>query len=627
MNAHGQKHEIHCDSCEHHHEDEELSTTNKILLVVGMILAVVAHFIPFNIASIMLFAIAYIMIGYDIILKAIKHLFGKDMFDENLIMTIATIGAMAIGEYTEAVAVLVLYKIGEILQDKAVDSSKEKIEKVLDLKENETTLITGEKVHTEDVKVGTQIMIKTGDRVPIDSILESENAILDMSALNGESMHVEKTKGQEIISGSINAGGAITVKTIREEKDSAVSQIVELVENAAKNKSKTEKYISKFCKIYTPVVIILAILVILVLPLAFNLSWSEAIYRALNFLVISCPCALVISIPLGFFVGMGAASKKGILAKGTTYLDTLTKVNEIYMDKTGTLTDGKFKVNSYKSKSELADERILELVAYAEYKSSHVIAKSVLEAYKGIIDESKIQNHEELPGFGITAKIDNMDVLVGNSKLMENNNIKYIKNTNSGTAIYLSVNGEYKGYVTLEDSVKLGAREAIQKLKNRGIKTFILTGDREYIAKEVAGKLGIDEVYYELLPQDKVRIIEEAKQRGATVAFVGDGINDSPVIATSDVGFAMGKGTDIAVDTADIILMTDEPEKIVDAINISRRTKHIVNENIAMIITAKVLFLILSVFGLTNMWIAVFADVGVTLISIFNSLRIFKVKK
>ena len=627
MNAHGQKHEIHCDSCEHHHEDEELSTTNKILLVIGVILAVVAHFIPFNIASIILFVIAYIMIGYDIILKAIKHLFGKDMFDENLIMTIATIGAMAIGEYTEAVAVLVLYKIGEILQDKAVDSSKEKIEKVLDLKENETTLITGEKVHTEDVKVGTQIMIKTGDRVPIDSILESENATLDMSALNGESMHIEKTKGQEILSGSINAGGAITVKTIREEKDSAVSQIVELVENAAKNKSKTEKYISKFCKIYTPVVIILAILVILVLPLAFNLSWSEAIYRALNFLVISCPCALVISIPLGFFVGMGAASKKGILAKGTTYLDTLTKVNEIYMDKTGTLTDGKFKVNSYKSKSELSDERILELVAYAEYKSSHVIAKSVLEAYKGIIDESKIQNHEELPGFGITAKIDNMDVLVGNSKLMENNNIKYIKNTNSGTAIYLSVNGEYKGYVTLEDSVKLGAREAIQKLKNKGIKTFMLTGDREYIAKEVAGKLGIDEVYYELLPQDKVRIIEEAKQRGATVAFVGDGINDSPVIATSDVGFAMGKGTDIAVDTADIILMTDEPEKIVDAINISRRTKHIVNENIAMIITAKVLFLILSVFGLTNMWIAVFADVGVTLISIFNSLRIFKVKK
>lgn len=627
MNAHGQKHEIHCDSCEHHHEDEELSTTNKILLVVGVILAVVAHFIPFNIASIMLFVIAYIMIGYDIILKAIKHLFGKDMFDENLIMTIATIGAMAIGEYTEAVAVFVLYKIGELLQDKAVDSSKEKIEKVLDLKENETTLITGEKVHTEDVKVGTQIMIKTGDRVPIDSILESDNATLDMSALNGESMHVEKTKGQEILSGSINVGGAITVKTIREEKDSAVSQIVELVENAAKNKSKTEKYISKFCKIYTPVVIILAILVILVLPLAFNLSWSEAIYRALNFLVISCPCALVISITLGFFVGMGAASKKGILAKGTTYLDTLTKVNEIYMDKTGTLTDGKFKVQTYKSKSELADERILELVAYAEYKSSHVIAKSVLEAYKGTIDESKIQNHEELPGFGITAKIDNMDVLVGNSKLMENNNIKYIKNTNFGTAIYLSVNGEYKGYVTLEDSVKLGARETIQKLKNKGIKTFMLTGDREYIAKEVAGKLCVDEVYYELLPQDKVRIIEEAKQRGATVAFVGDGINDSPVIATSDVGFAMGKGTDIAVDTADIILMTDEPEKIVDAINISRRTKHIVNENIAMIITAKVLFLILSVFGLTNMWIAVFADVGVTLISIFNSLRIFKVKK
>lgn len=632
MSIHEQEHEhehIHCKSCEHehHHEDEELTLTNKILLVCGVILAIVAHFIPFKIVSIILFVIAYIMIGYDIILKAIKHLFGKDMFDENLIMTIATIGAMAIGEYTEAVAVLVLYKIGEILQDKAVDSSKDKIEKVLDLKENETTLVTGEIVKTEDVKVGTQILIKTGDRVPLDSILESENAILDMSALNGESMHVEKTKGQEVLSGSINAGGAITVKTIREEKDSTVSQIVELVENAAKNKSKTEKYISKFCKIYTPVVILLAILIVILFPLVLHMSWSDAIYRALNFLVISCPCALVISIPLGFFVGMGAASKKGILAKGTTYLDTLTRVNEIYMDKTGTLTDGKFKVNSYKSKSELDDERILELVAYAEYKSSHIIAKSILEVYKGTIDESKIVSHEELAGFGIVAKIDNMDVLVGNSKLMENNNIKYIKNTNSGTAIYLSVNGEYKGYVTLEDSVKLGAKEAIQKLRSKGIKTFMLTGDREYIAKEVAGKLGVDEVYYELLPQDKVRIIEEAKQRGARVAFVGDGINDSPVIATSDVGFAMGKGTDIAVDTADIILMTDEPEKIVDAINISRRTKHIVNENIAMIITVKILFLILSVLGKTNMWIAVFADVGVALIAIFNSLRIFKTKK
>ena len=593
MSIHEHEHEhehIHCESCEHehHHEDEELTLTNKILLVCGVILAIVAHFIPFKIVSIILFVVAYVMIGYDIILKAIKHLFGKDMFDENLIMTIATIGAMAIGEFTESIAVLVLYKIGEMLQDKAVDSSKDKIEKVLDLKENETTLVSGETVKTEDVKVGTQVLIKTGDRVPLDSILESENATLDMSALNGESIPVEKTKGQEVLSGSINAGGAITVKTIREEKDSTVSQIVELVENAAKNKSKTEKYISKFCKIYTPVVIVLAILIVVLFPLVLHMSWSDA--------------------------------------KGTTYLDTLTQVNEIYMDKTGTLTDGKFKVNSYKSKSELDDEKVLELVAYAEYKSSHVIAKSILEAYKGQIDESKITSHEELAGFGIVAKIDNMDILVGNSKLMENNNIKYIKNTNSGTAIYLSVNGEYKGYVTLEDSVKQGAKEAITSLKAKGIKTFMLTGDRKYIAEEVAGKLGVDEVYYELLPQDKVRIIEEAKQRGATVAFVGDGINDSPVIATSDVGFAMGKGTDIAVDTADIILMTDEPEKIVDAINISRRTKKIVNQNIAMIITAKVLFLVLSVLGKTNMWIAVFADVGVALIAIFNSLRIFKTK-
>lgn len=620
------EHEGHCHGCghEHNHEEEELTLTNKILTIVGIIIAIIAFIFSNKSFSMYLYIIAYIMIGYDIILKAIKHLFGKDMFDENLIMTIATLGAMIIKEYNEGIAVLVLYKLGEFLQDKAVDSSKEKIEKVLDLKINETTLKNGTIKKTEEVKVGEVILIKTGDRVPLDSILESDSAQLDMSALNGESTYIDVEKGKEVLSGSINVGGAIYLRVIREEKDSAVSKIIELVENASKNKSKTEKYISKFCKYYTPVVILLAIL----LPFVLKVSLNDAIYRALNFLVISCPCALVISIPLGFFVGMGAASKKGILAKGTVYLDKLTKIDEIYMDKTGTITDGKFSVSKVVSTSEISEDEILEYIAIAESKSNHVIAKSILKKYNEEIDENRITKHEEISGYGIIATIDNKEIICGNSKILENNNIKFEKNLNSGTIVYLSINLEYKGYIILSDMIKKGAKELTDNLHKKGIsKVVMLTGDRKYAAEEVAKQIGVDNVYYELLPQDKVRIINDAKAAGKNVAFVGDGINDSPVIATSDVGIAMGKGSDIAIETADVVLMTDEPEKIVEAISISNRTKKIVNENIVIILLAKILFLTLSVFGKTNMWVAVFADVGVALISIFNSLRIFKLKK
>ncbi len=624
--------EKHCHECEHEHEHDhgELTKTSKVLFIVGIIFLIVAIVISNKYASIgvALYIVAYLMLGYDIILKAIKHLFGKDMFDENLIMSIATIGAMAIGEYTEGIAVLILYKIGEFLQDKAVDSSKEKISKVLDLKIEETTLKDGTVKQTKDVKVGETIIIKTGDRIPLDGLLESDKAQIDMSALNGESTYINIVKGKEILSGSINVGGAIYISVTKEEKDSTVSKIVELVENASKNKSKTEKYISKFCKIYTPIVIVLAILVLILLPIVFKVEMSQTIYRALNFLVISCPCALVISIPLGFFVGMGAASKKGILTKGTVYLDKLTQIEEIYMDKTGTLTDGKFSVVTVKSMSDLRDEQILEYVAIAESKSNHVIGRAVLEKYNKKIDENRITEHNELAGYGISCKIDSKSVLCGNNKLMENNNISFEKNINAGTIVYLAIDGEYKGYIILGDKIKESSKGLVSNLHKIGVSQVImLTGDRKYAAEQVGNELGVDKVYYELLPQDKVRIIEEAKARGKNVSFVGDGINDSPVIAMSDVGIAMGRGSDIAVETADVVLMTDEPEKVVEAIKISRRTKRIVNQNIAMIIFAKILFLALSVIGKTNMWVAVFADVGVAIIAIFNSMRIFGIKR
>ena len=604
--------------------EEEISTKNKVLTLIGIILYIIAIIFSKNDFAKYLFFVSYIFIGYDIIEKAIKHLFSKDMFDENLIMTIATIGALVINQYEEGVAVLVLYKIGEFLQDKAVDSSKKKIEKVLDLKTNMTTMQNGKSVETSSVRAGDIILVKTGDRVPLDGILLDNNAQLDMSALNGESMYTDIEKNGEVLSGSINVGNAITIKVLREEKDSAVSKIIELVENASRNKSKTEKYISKICKIYTPIVIIIAIL----LPFILNIELKDAVYRMLNFLVISCPCALVISIPLGFFVGMGAASKKGILAKGTVYLDNLSSIDKIYLDKTGTITEGKLKVNEIKSSSQMSKEEILEYIALAEHKSSHVIAKSIIEKYGKEIEVERIKEHKEIAGYGIDAIIDGKKVICGNHKLLVDNSIKIEEGEIQGTVVYLAVDGEYKGYISLCDGIKPGAKDLVKNLHRKGIKEVsMLTGDRKYAAEQIANEIGIDKVYYELLPQDKVNIIEKAKEEGYKVAFVGDGINDSPVIASSDIGIAIGKGADIAVETADIVLMTDEPEKLVDAIDVSRKTKRIVNENIVIIFITKILFLVCSVLGMTSMWMAVFADVGITIITILNSLRIFNAKK
>ena len=619
-------HHEECDSCEHHHDEEEITLTNKILTIIGIIIYIVAIVLNNN-YSMYLFVLAYIMIGYNILLNAIKHLFSKDMFDENLIMSIATLGALAIGEYIEGIAVLVLYKIGEFLHDKALDSSKDKIESLLNLKEEYTTLKDGTIIETEDVKVGDIILVKTGEKVPLDSILEEGVAQLNMSALNGESKYVSVESGKEVLSGSINVGSAIYLKVAREEKDSTVSKIVELVEHASKNKSRTEKYISKFCKVYTPVVIILAVLVLVGLPLGLNVEWKDAIYRALNFLVISCPCALVISIPLGFFVGMGALSKRGIIAKGTTYIDTLTKVDTIYLDKTGTLTEGKFKVSEIVSLSEMSKDEIIEKIAYCESKSSHIIARAILEEYAKGIDEKNIKEHEEIAGHGIRAIVGDEHILCGNGKLLQKYDIDAPLVDTVGSIVYLVVDNNVKGYVILSDVLKPDTKELVELLHKKGIKDVgMLTGDKKNVAEKISSKIGMDSFYPELLPQDKVSVIEEAKKNGRIVSFVGDGINDSPVIAMSDVGMAMGKGTDLAVETADIVLMTDEPKKVVEAIDISRRTKRIVDENIAIILIVKVIFLICSVFGITTMWLAVFADVGITLITILNSLRAFMVK-
>lgn len=616
----------HENTCDHCHEDEELTTTNKILTIVGIIIYIIAIVLNNN-YSMYLYVVAYIMIGYNIILNAIKHMFSKDMFDENLIMTIATLGALAIGEYTEGVAVLVLYKIGELLQDKALDSSKDKIEALLDLKEEKTTLKDGTVIETEKVKVGDVILVKTGDKVPLDAILEEGVAQLDMSALNGESRYVSVESGKEVLSGSINVGSAIYLRVIREEKESTVSKIVELVEHASKNKSRTEKYISKFCKVYTPVVILLAIIVLVGLPLGLNVEWKDAIYRALNFLVISCPCALVISIPLGFFVGMGALSKRGVIAKGTTYIDMLTKVDTIYLDKTGTLTEGKFKVTDIISLSSYSKEDILKYLAYCESKSSHVIGKAIIDEYNKDLDEEQIKEHEEIAGLGIRAVIEDKYILCGNKKLLQKYDIEPPNIDSIGTVVYLVVDNKVEGYAILNDVIKNDSKQLVEELHKRGINDVgMLTGDKKDVAETIAKEIKMDSFYVELLPQDKVSIIEEAKKNGKVVSFIGDGINDSPVIAMSDVGMAMGKGTDIAVETADIVLMTDEVKKIIEAIDISRKTKKIVNENIVVILLVKFAFLVCSVLGVTTMWLAVFADVGITLITILNSLRAFKTK-
>ena len=592
-----------------------------------------AYFIPgikFNL-RIGMYIVSYALIGFDIFKKAIKHLFRKDMFDENLLMTIATIGALCIGEYFEGVAVLLLYKIGEFLQDKAVDTSKEKIKNAIDIRAKYANVIKNgkvEKVDPETLEIDDIVVVKNGEKIPTDGVISKGNTRLDTSSLTGESVPKEVAENDEVLSGMINLGEVIEIKVTKAFKDSTASKILDLIENARESKSKTENFITKFSKIYTPTVIVIAILIAMSFPSIFGIGFADSLNRALIFLVVSCPCALVISVPLGFFVGMGSCSKKGILIKGSNYLDALSSVDTVAFDKTGTLTKGVFKITKINNKSDMSDDEILEYLALCESYSNHYIAKSILTSYGKEIDKERIKEHSEIAGHGIKAVIDGKEVLAGNKSLMDNQNIKAEVEDTVGTVIYIAIDKKYSGNVVLSDELKDNVLELSNNLKGIcGIKnTVLLTGDKENVAKKVAEEIKFNNVYGELLPQDKVEIVEKLKQETKKkVAFVGDGINDSPVLASADVGISMGNGSDIAIDTSDIVLMTDEPHKLVECIKISKKTKSVVIQNIVFALSIKVIVLLLSAMGIATMWEAIFADVGVSLLAIFNSIRIFKI--
>ncbi|MDD3304129.1 MAG: heavy metal translocating P-type ATPase [Clostridia bacterium] len=620
------------EGCCKHEQDGKKDKINYLLTIMGIIIFVTGIlWRSYTAISVVLYILSYLLIGYDIFLNAIKKLFRKDMFDENFLMTIATVGALATKNYIEGIAVLLLYKIGEFLQDKAVENSKRKIEKAINIKAEYANIYKDNaitKVNPIEVKIGDTILVKNGEKVPLDGIVTEGNTSIDTSALTGESIPREIKEGDRILSGSINVSNAIKVKVTKDYQGSTVYKIIELIQNAVEKKSNTEKFITKFSKVYTPIVTMLALLIAIIFPLLLNIPVEESIFRALTFLVVSCPCALVISVPLGFFVGIGSCSKRGILVKGSNYLDILSTIDTILFDKTGTLTYGTFKVVKEELKSDrISKEKIIECIVLAESLSNHYIAKSIVNYYHIDIDKSKMTEHKEIAGKGIIATIDGNIVLVGNETLLSAEKISYHKVNEIGTVLHVVINKEHIGYIVLNDMIKEGSYSLIKGLKRLGIKeTILVTGDRKNVAENVVYELAIDEVYSELLPKDKANIVEKIKSN-KKIAYVGDGINDGPVIAIADVGIAMGAGSDIAIETADIVLMDDKPEKMITAIKIARKTKFVVTQNIIAILLVKIVFLILSAFGISTMWEAIFADVGMSLLTILNCMRIYKIRK
>ena len=607
-----------------------------IKIIIALILFLLAMTINFNNEMItkVIFIIAYLIVGLEILKKALRNITRGKVFDENFLMSVATIGAFAIGEFPEAVAVMLFYQVGELFQSYAVDKSRKSISSLMDIRpdfanvEREEKI---EKVDPDEVKIGEIIVVKPGEKVPLDGIVVEGKTSLDTKALTGESLPREIAENDEILSGSINLNGVIKIKVTKEYGESTVSKILDLVENASSKKSKSENFITKFAEYYTPIVVIIAVILAIVPPLLIkDATFSDWLYRALSFLVVSCPCALVISIPLSFFGGIGGASKMGVLIKGSNYLEQLANTEIIVFDKTGTLTEGVFEVQKVHA-IDMSEEELLRITAYAENYSNHPISLSVKKAYNKEIDEKQILNTQEISGHGIVAKIGNQNVLVGNEKLMSENNIKITKCEEVGTILNVAVDGKYAGYILIADKIKKDSKNAIKSLKKNNIKqTVMLTGDRKNVGEHVAKELGLDKVYTELLPDGKVEKVEsllKEKSEKGKLAFVGDGINDAPVLALADIGIAMGGlGSDAAIEAADIVLMTDEPSKIVDAIHLSKKTMRIVKENIIFAIVIKVLVLVLSAFGLSTMWEAVFADVGVSIIAIINALRVLRVK-
>ena len=608
-----------------------------IKIIIALILFLIAFIIKFPNEWInnAIYIISYIIVGFDIVKKAVRNIIRGKVFDENFLMAVATIGAFGIGEFPEAVAVMLLYQIGELFQSYAVDKSRKSISSLMDIRPDFANVERDgkiQKVDPDEVEIGEIIVIKPGEKVPLDGIVIEGDSSLDTKALTGETLPKNVTISDEVLSGCINVHGVIKIKVTKEFGESTVSKILDLVENASSKKSKSENFITKFAQYYTPIVVIIAVILAIIPPIFIqDATFSEWIYRALSFLVVSCPCALVISIPLSFFGGIGGASKMGILIKGSNYLEAISNTETIVFDKTGTLTEGVFEVQKVNAIG-ISQEELLKLTAYAEDYSNHPIAMSVKKAYNQEIDKKQIIKIQELPGLGIDAKIGEQEVLVGNEKLMNKYSINFTKSDEIGTILYIAVNGKYAGYILIADKIKKDSALAIKNLKKNNVKqTVMLTGDRKAVGENVAKQLGIDKVYTELLPDGKVEKVEEllkAKSEKGKLAFVGDGINDAPVLALADIGIAMGGlGSDAAIEAADVVLMTDEPSKIVDAIHLSKRTMRIVRENIVFAISVKVLVLILSALGISTLWEAVFADDGVSIIAIINALRVLRVKK
>lgn len=580
------------------------------------------------------FLVCYAVIGWDIVWKAVTNILHGQVFDENFLMTIATIGALILGEHSEGVAVMLFYQVGEWFQSYAVSKSRKSIASLMDIRPDYANVERNgklEQVDPDEVNIGDTIVVKPGERVPLDGKIIKGTSALDTSALTGESMPRDVEPGMEVISGCINQTGILTIQTTKKYGESTVAKILDLVENASDKKGKTENFISRFARYYTPIVVFAAIALAILPPFVTGQPFSVWIYRALTFLVISCPCALVISIPLSFFGGIGGASKIGVLVKGSNYLESLAHTEVVVFDKTGTLTKGSFAVSQIKA-IDMKEEQLLELAAYAEDYSNHPISQSIQKAYGKKIDNSRISDVQEIAGHGVRAVIDGKTVLAGNAKLMNRENIAYTPSDAIGTVIYLACNGKYAGYIVIEDEVKADAPAAIRALKEVGVrKTVMLTGDADAVGKKVAQKLGLDQAYTELLPADKVDRVEamlkQTSEKGKLV-FVGDGINDAPVLARADVGIAMGGlGSDAAIEAADVVLMTDEPSKISAVVRIARKTIRIANENIVFALGVKLLVLILGATGYANMWAAVFADVGVSVIAILNAIRAMRVKK
>lgn len=623
--------------CEHHHHVHEEENNERIILsriVLAILLFITAMlFTHSTILKCTVLGMAYLIAGYDIIFKALKNIIKGQVFDENFLMGIATIGAIGIKEYPEAVMVMVLYQIGEYLQDKAVEKSQNSITELMDIRPDYANIEKNgdlTKISPYEVKIGDTIIVKTGEKIPLDGIIIDGTATLDTSALTGESRPREVKIGDEAISGCINTNGLLKIRVTKEYGQSTVSKILDLVENASSKKTKTENFITKFAKIYTPVVVLAALFLAILPPLIFGSNFSVWINRALTFLVISCPCALVISVPLGFFAGIGGASKCGILVKGSSYLELLSKPETIVFDKTGTLTQGCFKVVKIVQQEDTTKEELLELTAYAESYSNHPIALSIKKAYDKSIDKNRISEISEIAGNGVRAEINGCSILVGNENLLKNHNISYQKANETGTIVYTAKNSKFLGHIVISDELKEDAQKAIMELKKLKLQTVMLTGDTEESGLTVAKELNIDKAYTQLLPIDKVDKIEdiiEQKTKNKSVIFVGDGINDAPVLTRADVGIAMGGlGSDAAIEAADVVIMDDKPTKVATAIKIAKQTLMIVKENIAFALGIKGLFLILGAFGFVTMWGAVFADVGVTLIAVLNSLRALKIK-